>query len=89
MLSTALDMARQGLGAVFMPDFVATLHNETQLKEFHLFPVDPHAQMPRIRREVFLLKRSGADETPEMKKLVAGVRDQLKLRNKEVREIKS
>ena len=79
MLSTALDLARQGLGAVFMPDFVARLHNETHRKEFQLEPLDLPSKMAKIRREVFLLKRSGTEEKSEIKKLVAGVRLQLKI----------
>ncbi len=78
MLSTALDMARNGLGAVFMPDFVAKLHNESHLSEFHLLPMGPPLKVPRVKRELFLLKRTGAEETAEMKKLVAGIRGQLK-----------
>lgn len=78
MLSTALDMARNGLGAVFMPDFVARMHNESHRPEFQLLPVESTSKMPRVKRQLFLLKRTGAEETAEIKKLVAGVREQLK-----------
>ena len=79
MLSTALDMARCGLGAVFMPDFAAALHNQTQLKEFNLVPLDTFFKMPRVKREVFLMTRLGAEESLEIKKVAAGVRELLKL----------
>lgn len=78
MLSTALDMARNGLGVVFMPNFVARMHNLSSRPEFHLKPIEFGPKLPQVRREVFLLKRSGAEESSDIKRLVSGVRDILK-----------
>jgi DNA-binding transcriptional LysR family regulator len=78
MLSTALDMARNGLGVVFMPNFVARMHNLSCRPEFHLKPIEFGHNVPRVRREVFLLKRSGAEENSDIMRLVSGVRALIK-----------
>ena len=78
MLSTALSLAGEGLGAVFMPEFVTRIYNKTQQKDFHLLPLEGVFKKVHLRREVYLVKRLGSPESIEIKKLVAGVRAQLK-----------
>lgn len=78
MLSTAMSLAGEGLGAIFMPDFVAKFHNESHQKEFHLYPLEDSSKIIKQRRDIFLVKRLGAPETSEIKKLVASVKTLIK-----------
>jgi len=74
MLSTALELARSGQGAVFMPDFVARLHNAVIHPSFKLVPVSLPRAVKRTRRDVYLIKRSSTIESADIKRLASGVR---------------
>lgn len=77
MLSTGLDLARRGQAAVFMPDFVARLHNRTVQAAYRLEPMRLPLSVAQRKRDVFLIKRHSTVESPEFKKLAAGIRNVL------------
>ena len=64
LLETALDVARSGKAAVFCPSFLIQLQNSQLLPNYKLRLID-HVSIPKVRRQVFLVKKKTTpkDET--------------------------
>ena len=75
LMATGLELTRQGLCAIFIPKFVAELHNENTLSKFHLHPLALPKSMPNIHRDVFLVHRESTPENKVMKKVAQALRD--------------
>lgn len=69
MLESAIELCRQGECAIFIPEFMAKLHNNVVLKEFKLEKRLYPGKMKQVKRTVYLIKRSNSEETAEMKKV--------------------
>src|SRR5262249_2755961 len=76
MMETGLAMARSGIAAIFLPRFVARLHNMTVQKEFHLTERQLPLKMKLVHRDVFLLRRKSTIESSLMAKLAKLVRNE-------------
>jgi DNA-binding transcriptional LysR family regulator len=75
LLSTGLDLARAGVCAIFIPSFLAAIHNEVTDPAFHLRRIQLPSNFPNLNRAAFLVKRTDAIEDKRMKKLSTAVRN--------------
>jgi DNA-binding transcriptional LysR family regulator len=75
LMSTGLEIARQGLGAIFIPRFVAKLHNDSTDSHHKLEALPLPKSLSQIRREVFIVKRDSTSETREIRQLAKALRD--------------
>jgi len=75
LMSTGLEIARQGLGAIFIPRFVATLHNQFVNSSHFLEPIPLPKGLTHVRREVFIVKRESSPETSEIRQLAKALRN--------------
>lgn len=74
LLSTALDLTRRGLCAVYIPEFVAHLHNRSSDQKGRLEPRSLTSTHSKSERTLYLVKRLSTEEDAICKKIVSGVR---------------
>lgn len=74
LMETALSLARNGHCAVFIPTFVAKLHNELVKEEFQLVKKALPSGMPKVVRDVYIVKRESTIEDAKIKKLAKYLR---------------
>jgi DNA-binding transcriptional LysR family regulator len=78
MMETALDLARRGLGVVYIPTFIAKLHNRKVNAKYTLerLPLPKAMANPKDRRRhVCIVKRRSTEEADVMKRVAKVVRD--------------
>ncbi len=76
LMTTALELCRQGLCAVFIPQFVARLHNESIAPNSKLLPLELPKGMPAVHRDVYLVKRESTIENDLFKKVAKAIREE-------------
>lgn len=74
LMETAISLARSGHCAVFIPTFVAKLHNELVKDEFQLVKKPLPTGMKPVKRKVFIVKRESTVEDEKIKKLAKYLR---------------
>jgi DNA-binding transcriptional LysR family regulator len=74
LMTTGLELARQGLCAIFIPRFVAHLHNERAAADSKLEAVPLPKSLANVKRDVFVVKRESSDETPAFRRIAAALR---------------
>jgi DNA-binding transcriptional LysR family regulator len=74
LMTTGLELARQGLCAIFIPRFVAELHNESIRPEHRLAPIESPKGSGVVRREVFIVKRESTVESRTIKQIAKALR---------------
>jgi len=74
LMETAISLARNGLCAVFLPTFVARLHNEIVKPEFYLVKKLGPPKMKVVKRKVYIVKREASIEDDKTKKLAKYLR---------------
>jgi DNA-binding transcriptional LysR family regulator len=74
LLSTGLDLTARGLCAIYIPHFVAKLHNESSRPEKRLVPHALPRELEPTTHRVFVLRASNAPEGPTFKRLCAMLR---------------
>ncbi len=74
LMETAISLARQGHCAVFLPKFVAKLHNEIVKDEYQLTKKNLPAKMKTVKRSVYIVKREATIEDSKIKKLAKYLR---------------
>lgn len=74
VLTTGLALVRQGLCAVFMPEFVARLHDATVDAQYRLRELPRPSGMPAVHRDVYIVKRESTPEDATMKKIARALR---------------
>lgn len=74
LMETAISLAREGLCAVFLPTFVAKLHNDVVKSEFQLVRKSLPAGMKPVRRSVYIVKRESTVEDARVRKLAKFLR---------------
>jgi len=81
MLETALDLARRGVGVVYVPTFVVALHNRTvnARHALHALPLPKGIDASVRRRDILLVKRRSTEESADMKKIAKALRDVCRL----------
>lgn len=75
LLATGLEIARQGLAAIFIPKFVARLHNESVSKAYALAPLPFSKSVGNVRRDVYLVKRESAGEDRIFRQIAKALRE--------------
>jgi DNA-binding transcriptional LysR family regulator len=75
MLESALDLARRGIGVLYVPTFVAALHNRMTDKAHALQRLPTPKEAHLKKRDVFLVKRRAAAESEDMKKIAKALRE--------------
>lgn len=74
LMETALSFARNGLCAIFIPNFIAKLHNELVKEEFQLVKKKLPTHMKEVKRSVYIVKRDSTVEDAVVKKLAKYLR---------------
>ena len=76
LMATGLELTRHGKCAIFIPQFVARLHNEGARAEHKLFQIPLPKGMPAIHRDVFLVQRESTLESDVTRKVAKALREQ-------------
>jgi len=74
LMETGLELCRKGLAAVFIPNFIARLHNEEAAASFKLKRRANPSGLTEVIREVFLVYRNGSPENQVAKKVAKAIR---------------
>ncbi len=74
LMETGLALCRSGLAALFVPRFVAALHNEMIHPRARLDELPTPPKVQAVRAPVYLVKRASTLEDARLKKLAAGLR---------------
>jgi DNA-binding transcriptional LysR family regulator len=75
LMTTGLEIARQGLAAIYIPHFVARLHNQSVNDRSRLVPLRARTSLPAMKREVFIVKRESTAESKTMRVLARALRE--------------
>ena len=75
MLESALCIAREGNGVVYLPEFIAIQHNRIVKKAFCLKEIECTKKVKTVNRSVFLVKRKSSPESLPMKKVSRWLRN--------------
>ncbi|MES3039006.1 MAG: LysR family transcriptional regulator [Bdellovibrionota bacterium] len=74
LLSTAMDLARNGQCAIYIPEFLAEHNNQTSLPAYQLEQIPFPSHFPRQEFYVYLVKRITTEENQIIKKLSSEIR---------------
>lgn len=69
LMETGLSLTRNGLCAIFIPTFVAKLHNEVVKEKFKLVQKNLPRKMKKVTRDVYIVKREGTLDSDKIKDL--------------------
>lgn len=75
LMATGLELTRQGLCAIFIPEFVAQLHNQNSPAKLQLHPLSLPKAMPQIHRDIYLVQRESTIENKMTKKVAQALRE--------------
>ena len=73
-MESALALARAGAAAIFLPEFVATLHNRTVKEQFRLRERALPKEMKQVERKTYLILKQSSSENAAIRKLGALIR---------------
>ena len=82
LLESALEMARRGHCALFVPDAIVALHNQTVRRAYTLARMRNPPGMKAARQMVYLLTRRGDPKDEQIDSIIAGVKRLCRLRPK-------
>lgn len=74
VMETALQLCRRGVAVAFLPEFVASLANSQALPEYRLEEINQPTDFDPIQRDVFLIRRKGAEETKIFREIAMALR---------------
>ena len=74
LLGTGLELVRQGLGAIFIPRFVARLHNESTQPSRRLEALKLPRGLNSVKRDVFIVKRESSSEDAAIRQIARAIR---------------
>ena len=75
LMTTGLEIVRQGLAAIFIPHFVARLHNERASSAHKLSPLKLPQKLSTVKRSVYIVKRESTVEGRTMRLIARALRD--------------
>lgn len=74
LMTTGLELVRQRLCAIFIPKFVARLHNESVQPDFKLEAVELPKGFAVVKRKVFIIKRESMIENKSLRQIAKALR---------------
>jgi DNA-binding transcriptional LysR family regulator len=74
MMESAIQLAQVGQAVAFLPEFVARLVNQKANDASKLSELPFPAGIPPVFRDVFLIQRKGAAESPVLRKIAKAIR---------------
>jgi DNA-binding transcriptional LysR family regulator len=74
LLNTGLALVRQGVCAVFMPEFVAFQHNKNVDPVLRLRELELPKGMPVVNRDVYVVRRESSPEDATVKRIARSLR---------------
>jgi DNA-binding transcriptional LysR family regulator len=74
LMTTGLELVHQGLCAIFIPKFVATLHNEDVRPDLKLAPIALPKGFGTVKRDIFIVKRESMEEDQAIRQLAKALR---------------
>ena len=74
MMETAIQLCRNGLAVAFLPEFVASLANAQVVSELQLEEIKQPDTFKPIQRDVFIIRRKGAEETKLAREIAKAIR---------------
>ena len=74
LLATGLEIARQGLGAVFIPRFLAKLHNVAITSKGKLEPLLLPKSVAGVKRDIYIVKRESTGENESIRQIAKALR---------------
>lgn len=75
LLATGLEIARQGLAAVFIPRFVAQLHNTSVAANYKLASLPLPKALNQVKRDIFIVKRESSGEDKTVRQVAKALRE--------------
>ncbi len=75
LLGTGLELARQGLAGIFIPKFLAHLHNKSIGQNHKLEPLPLSRKFPSVKRDVFIVKRESSGEDKTVRLIAKALRE--------------
>ena len=73
-MTTGLELVHQGLCAIFIPKFVAALHNEDVRSDLKLESIALPKGFGTVKRDVFIVKRESMAENRAVRQLAKALR---------------
>lgn len=74
-MTTGIELVRQGLCAIFMPRFVAQLHDSGTSPSLRLEERELPAGVRPVRRDVYVVKRESTPETSAFRRVAKAIRE--------------
>jgi DNA-binding transcriptional LysR family regulator len=74
MMESAIELCRNGHCAIFIPDFIADIHNKIVKSSFSLKKLSYPKGMKKIERTIYLVKKKNVPESSQMKKMAKYLR---------------
>ncbi len=74
LMASGLDLVRRGLCAIFIPEFVAKIHNQSTRPELAIEALPLPRGMAPVKREVFIVKRESTLETQDLRQIARALR---------------
>lgn len=75
LMTTGLELVGRGLCAIFVPCFVARLHNERAAPALRIAPLPRPAGMGEVLRDVFLVRRQSTPEDAALRAVARALRE--------------
>jgi DNA-binding transcriptional LysR family regulator len=73
-MTTGIELVHQGLCAIFIPKFVARLHNEDIRPDLRLESISLPKGFGVVKRDVFVVKRESTEETAAIRQVAKALR---------------
>jgi len=74
MMESAIELCRNGHCAIFIPDFIADIHNKIVKPNYSLIKLPYPKGMKKIERTIYLVKKKNSPESSGMKKVAKYLR---------------
>jgi len=75
LLRTGIEIVRQGLAAIFMPEFIGILYNKSSLPELQIQSIDLPKNVSQIKRDIYIIKRESSPETRHIRQIAKAIRE--------------
>lgn len=74
MMETALQLCRHGVAVAFLPEFVVSMANAQVQAGMRLEEISQPQDLDAVQRDVFLIRRKGAEETKFVREIAKAIR---------------